>query len=182
MRQPLACLLTVLPDFMFDADSRRGEKRAARGPRGEVEVRNSECGVRNSAFPIPHSPFRIRRDATLIGTALGFSLAFLLMAAAPAWAASSVLTVRIEGVISPVTDRVVGMALDRAKAEQAQALVIMLDTPGGLERSMRAIVQKMLNAELPVIVYVSPTGARAASARSGWAASWRNASQMERGW
>ena len=96
---------------------------------------------------------------------LGFPFAFLLlMAAAPAWAASSVLTVRVEGVISPITDRVVGMALDRAKAEQAQALVILLDTPGGLERSMRAIVQKMLNAELPVIVYVSPTGARAASA------------------
>ncbi|HLC42066.1 MAG TPA: nodulation protein NfeD [Methylomirabilota bacterium] len=95
---------------------------------------------------------------------LGFCLAFLLMAAAPGWAAPSVLTVRVEGVISPITDRIVGMALDRAKAEQAQALVMLLDTPGGLERSMRAIVQKMLNAELPVIVYVSPTGARAASA------------------
>jgi membrane-bound serine protease (ClpP class) len=95
---------------------------------------------------------------------LGFSLAFLLMAAAPGWAASSVLTVRVEGVISPISDRIVGMALDRAKAEHAQALVMLLDTPGGLERSMRAIVQKMLNAELPVIVYVSPTGARAASA------------------
>jgi membrane-bound serine protease (ClpP class) len=94
----------------------------------------------------------------------GFSLAFLLVIAAPAWAASPVLAVRVEGVISPITDRVVGMALDRAKAEHAQALVILLDTPGGLERSMRAIVQKMLNAELPVIVYVSPTGARAASA------------------
>src|SRR3990172_237448 len=95
---------------------------------------------------------------------LGFCLAFLLMAAAPGWAAPSVLTVRVEGGISPITDRIVGMALDRAKAEQAQALVMLLDTPGGLERSMRAIVQKMLNAELPVIVYVSPTGARAASA------------------
>src|SRR3989442_1577389 len=45
-----------------------------------------------------------------------------------------------------------------------QALIIELDTPGGLERSMRGIVQRMLNAELPVIVYVAPTGARAASA------------------
>jgi membrane-bound serine protease (ClpP class) len=56
------------------------------------------------------------------------------------------------------------MAIDRAKAEGAEALIILLDTPGGLERSMRSIVQKMLNADVPVVVYVSPTGARAASA------------------
>src|SRR5207245_5868950 len=48
--------------------------------------------------------------------------------------------------------------------ERAGALVIELDTPGGLERSMRAICQRLLNAEIPVIVYVAPTGARAASA------------------
>jgi membrane-bound serine protease (ClpP class) len=79
-------------------------------------------------------------------------------------AAASVVTIRIEGVISPVTMRLVGMAIDRAQTERAAALVIELDTPGGLERSMRGIVQRMLNAEVPVIVYVSPTGARAASA------------------
>jgi len=60
--------------------------------------------------------------------------------------------------------RLVGIAIDRAQAERAQALIIQLDTPGGLERSMRAIVQRMMNAEVPVIVYVAPTGARAASA------------------
>src|SRR4029453_9918779 len=68
------------------------------------------------------------------------------------------------GVISPVTLRLVGIAIDRAQAERAQALVIQLDTPGGLERSMRAIVQRMMNAEIPIIVFVAPTGARAASA------------------
>jgi len=82
-----------------------------------------------------------------------------------AWAAPApVATIEIEGVISPVTLRLVGLAIDRAQAERAQALVIQLDTPGGLERSMRAIVQRMMNAELPVIVFVAPTGARAASA------------------
>src|SRR5438093_1503744 len=64
----------------------------------------------------------------------------------------------------PVTLRLIGIAIDRAQAERAQALVVLLDTPGGLERSMRAIVQRMMNAEVPVIVFVSPTGARAASA------------------
>ena len=70
----------------------------------------------------------------------------------------------VEGVISPVTLRLVGLAIDRAQQEGAGALVLQLDTPGGLERSMRSIVQRMMNSEVPVIVYVAPTGARAASA------------------
>jgi membrane-bound serine protease (ClpP class) len=94
-------------------------------------------------------------------------LALLGLAAllpAPAVAAPAVATIQIEGVISPITLRLVEAALARAQSERAGALVIQLDTPGGLERSMRAICQKLLNAEIPVIVYVAPTGARAASA------------------
>jgi membrane-bound serine protease (ClpP class) len=72
--------------------------------------------------------------------------------------------IQIDGVINPVTLRLIGIAIDRAQADGAQALVVQLDTPGGLERSMRGIVQRMLNAEVPVIVWVGPTGARAASA------------------
>jgi membrane-bound serine protease (ClpP class) len=90
------------------------------------------------------------------------ALAVLLLAA-PAHAAS-VATITLEGVISPVTVRLVETAIERAQSEGAAALVIQLDTPGGLERSMRAICQRLLNAPLPVIVYVAPTGARAASA------------------
>ena len=99
------------------------------------------------------------------GAVAGLGL-LLLAAAAPAIAAAQggVATIQIDGVISPVTLRLVEMALTRAQAEQAQALVIQLDTPGGLERSMRAICQRLLNAEIPVIVWVGPTGARAASA------------------
>jgi len=96
-------------------------------------------------------------------TALATIIAILLPVAV--WAAPApVATIEIEGVISPVTLRLVGLAIDRAQAERAQALVILLDTPGGLERSMRAIVQRMMNAEVPVVVFVAPTGARAASA------------------
>ena len=79
-------------------------------------------------------------------------------------ATAPVATIKIEGVISPVTVRLVETALARAQDERAGALVILLDTPGGLERSMRLICQRLLNAETPVIVYVAPTGARAASA------------------
>jgi membrane-bound serine protease (ClpP class) len=96
-------------------------------------------------------------------------LLFLLLAGAfdpaPARSAPSpVATIQIDGVISPVTVRLVEAALARAQSERAGALVILLDTPGGLERSMRLICQRLLNAEIPVIVYVAPTGARAASA------------------
>jgi membrane-bound serine protease (ClpP class) len=84
---------------------------------------------------------------------------------APAAAAAApVSTIQIDGVISPVTVRLLETALARAQADGAGALVIQLDTPGGLERSMRLICQRLLNAEIPVIVYVAPTGARAASA------------------
>jgi membrane-bound serine protease (ClpP class) len=92
-------------------------------------------------------------------------LGLLLLAAAPVAAASApVATIQIDGVISPVTLRLVETALARAQADKAQALIIQLDTPGGLERSMRAICQRLLNADIPVIVWVGPTGARAASA------------------
>jgi membrane-bound serine protease (ClpP class) len=82
----------------------------------------------------------------------------------PARAAAPLDVIALEGVISPVTLRLVETALARARGDGSQALMIRLDTPGGLERSMRAIAQRLLNAEVPVIVYVSPTGARAASA------------------
>ena len=87
----------------------------------------------------------------------------VLLLAAPAHAAS-VSTITLEGVISPVTVRLIETAIDRAQASNADALVIQLDTPGGLERSMRTICQRLLNAPLPVVVYVAPTGSRAASA------------------
>jgi len=89
---------------------------------------------------------------------------FLVLSAPPAWAVSPVSLVQIDGVISPVTLRIISAALDRAEADGSQALIIQLDTPGGLERSMRSIVQRLLNTGIPVVVYVAPTGARAASA------------------
>jgi membrane-bound serine protease (ClpP class) len=88
-------------------------------------------------------------------------LTFALVTAA---GAQTVSTLEIDGVISPITVRLVSTAIERARATGSVALVILLDTPGGLERSMRSIVRDMLNSPVPVIVYVSPTGARAGSA------------------
>jgi membrane-bound serine protease (ClpP class) len=91
-------------------------------------------------------------------------LAGALTPGAGAAATPPVATIQLDGVISPVTVRLLEAALTRAQAEKAGALVILLDTPGGLERSMRLICQRLLNADIPVVVYVAPTGARAASA------------------
>jgi membrane-bound serine protease (ClpP class) len=91
-------------------------------------------------------------------------LAILAGAATPATAAQPVSLIDLDGAITPITDRLLTMAVDRAQADGAQALVVQLNTPGGLERSMRTMAQTILNAGIPVIVYVAPTGARAASA------------------
>lgn len=74
------------------------------------------------------------------------------------------LVATLNGVINPITDSYVSTAVDKAVSGQANALVIAMDTPGGLDTSMRHIIKKILGAPLPVVVFVSPSGARAASA------------------
>jgi membrane-bound serine protease (ClpP class) len=93
--------------------------------------------------------------------------AFLLVAfAAPAQAASQpkVLAIHFTQDVNPVTQDWLNGQLSHAESHGYSAAVIVLDTPGGLEESMRKIVQKELALKIPVIVYVSPEGARAASA------------------
>lgn len=66
--------------------------------------------------------------------------------------------------INPVTARFLRRAIAQAEQERASCLVIVLDTPGGLVNSTRAIVKNILRSRIPIVVYVSPSGARAASA------------------
>ena len=72
--------------------------------------------------------------------------------------------IEVNGAISPGTAGFVSSSLKKATEEKAQALLIAIDTPGGLAQSMRTMVKDIMNAPLPVIIYVSPTGAQAASA------------------
>jgi membrane-bound serine protease (ClpP class) len=79
-------------------------------------------------------------------------------------AAPRVVVVSLTGVVSPVMDDALRAGLDRARSLGAAALVLEIDTPGGLESSMRTMVQRLLASEVPVIAWVTPSGAHAASA------------------
>jgi membrane-bound serine protease (ClpP class) len=79
-------------------------------------------------------------------------------------AAPFVHLIRVDGPISPVTTNHVSRAIDRSREQGARALVMELDTPGGLLQSTHDIVRIFFESDVPIIVYVSPPGARAASA------------------
>ncbi|MCF8054710.1 MAG: nodulation protein NfeD [Deltaproteobacteria bacterium] len=79
-------------------------------------------------------------------------------------APSKIVMLNVAEVITPPTAELVQEGIKVAIEEQAQALVIVLDTPGGLDLAMRDVVKAILNAPVPVVVFVGPSGARAASA------------------
>lgn len=99
---------------------------------------------------------------TKIASFFILSLLFLPCIASPQSKHAEVIT--IDGVINPVVVEFISKAIRRAETEGAECLVIQMDTPGGLDLSMRSIIKEMMSADIPIIVYVSPGGARAASA------------------
>ena len=101
----------------------------------------------------------------LIRILLLLGLLITAFMATEAQAATSTIDVlHVEGVINPVLVDYVNRGIEHAEESNAIACVIQLDTPGGLDTSMRDIVKDIVNARVPVVVYVSPSGARAASA------------------
>ena len=89
---------------------------------------------------------------------------WLLMIAANTGARADVLRLKLDDQITPASAEVVESAVARAERDNASALIITLNTPGGLESSMRQIISRIVSSRVPVIVYVAPSGARAASA------------------
>ena len=77
---------------------------------------------------------------------------------------AEVLRVSINDAIQPVTAEYIGRALDVAAANHDQAVLIEINTPGGLVDSTREIIEKIIASPVPVIIYVTPSGSRAASA------------------
>lgn len=75
-----------------------------------------------------------------------------------------IIVINVDGTINPASSEYIKAGIKKAKEKNAECLIIKLNTPGGLLKSTRIIVSDILNSEIPVIVYVSPSGAQAASA------------------
>lgn len=97
-------------------------------------------------------------------TLLAVGLLCLIVPSMPAHAAHVNVIELDNKIISPVTERYIAEAIERSETDGAVCLVIVLDTPGGLLESTRLIVKRMMNAKIPIAVYVAPSGSRAGSA------------------
>ena len=93
----------------------------------------------------------------------GFLVAFCFWLAVPLGRAQ-VLKIIVDDTIQPITEEYIGRAIGEAHARNASALLIEMNTPGGLVTSTRGIIEKITTSPVPVIVYIAPTGARAGSA------------------
>ena len=77
---------------------------------------------------------------------------------------SSIFIINVDTAIHPVSSEYIRKTIDRAEQEQVHLIILSLNTPGGLDSSMREIIERILSSKIPVAAYVSPSGARAASA------------------
>jgi membrane-bound serine protease (ClpP class) len=102
----------------------------------------------------PTPPSRLATHLAALFVLLAFSFS----------ASAEVLKIVVNDTIQPITEEYIGRAIQEAHARSAQALLIELNTPGGLVTSTRGIIEKISNSPVPIIVYVAPTGSRAGSA------------------
>ncbi|OGP87915.1 MAG: serine protease, partial [Deltaproteobacteria bacterium RBG_19FT_COMBO_43_11] len=96
-----------------------------------------------------------------------FILLIIFLSAGPVWAEGKnpvFNVIKVEGVITSPTAKYIAGSIEEAQKADAEGIIILLDTPGGMDTAMRDIAKSILNAPLPVIVFVYPSGARAASA------------------
>jgi membrane-bound serine protease (ClpP class) len=111
------------------------------------------------------SPIGVMLTATrlkLVRRLLGFVISALL--AGLASSESRVVAVSVNGVVHPVTVDILTHAIDQAKRDRADLLLIRLNTPGGLLEATRRAIEKIVAAPIPVVTFVTPSGGRAASA------------------
>ena len=88
----------------------------------------------------------------------------ILITLLPLAAFSTILKITIDAPIHPVTSEYIRNAIDKAETDNVRMVIMVLNTPGGLDSSMREIIERILSSEVPIAAYVSPNGARAASA------------------
>jgi len=102
--------------------------------------------------------------ALLVFVVAAFSARLLSVHAAAAPAASNVYELQINGEIEPILAEYITGGIDAANRENASLILITMNTPGGLDSSMRQIIAAILHSHVPVVTYVTPSGSRAASA------------------
>jgi membrane-bound serine protease (ClpP class) len=135
---------------------KRGRRRpavAARPMREEVMVKASDHAAGGQG--------PLRRLARSIAALL---LLFCMAGPARAQTESPVFLIEISGAIGVATTRQLSRAIERAQADRAAVLIVRLDTPGGLVSSTRELIKQMIASPVPIVIYVAPSGAQAASA------------------
>jgi membrane-bound serine protease (ClpP class) len=93
-----------------------------------------------------------------------FCWSLFLLLAGSSRATAEILKLDLDDVIHPITAEYVVQGIAEAESEQSTAVILRLSTPGGLDPSMRQIIEKILSSKVPVIVFIGPSGVRAASA------------------
>ena len=110
------------------------------------------------------SGFRSVRFEVTFGVIVRLIFAFVLMMCVRSAASAEVLKVVDDDTIQPITQEYISRAIDQAQRNNDQAVLIEINTPGGLVDSTRKIIESITSSKVPVIVYVAPSGARAGSA------------------
>jgi len=133
-------------------------RRAGTAPwPGALACRRSRVRAESAAAAKPMRLFSVSR--------VFYSFfAGLLLCVPSSPASAEVLKIVVNDTIHPITDEYIGRALAEAERNKDQALLIEINTPGGLLESTRDIIEKILASPVPIIVYVTPSGSRAASA------------------
>jgi membrane-bound serine protease (ClpP class) len=116
------------------------------------------------------APMSRTNHALRVASLLAIALSLVMLVVQPLVAGAQtapdreVIVGKIDGTITPVMERYVARVINQAEKDDAAAVVFEMDTPGGLSSAMDDIIQDILQSDVPVVVYVTPRGARAASA------------------